>query len=101
MRQHAFIAAALALAAIAGYTAATGPVRAQSDVYPFAIGEVVTFTYPDNGSRDCKIEGIRGVFALCGSAQERTGPTYGRPTPPEIWINVMEVERVIKARADR
>ena len=35
MRHHSFIAAALALAAIAGYTAATQPLQAQSDIYPF------------------------------------------------------------------
>ena len=96
MRHHSLVAALLVVAAVGGYAAGTAPVRAQGELYPFLLGEVVTFTYPDNGRRDCRIEEIKGVFARCGSPVERTGPTIGRPTPPEEWINVMEVEGIIK-----
>ena len=33
----------LALAALAGYTAGARPVQAQSDTFPFSIGDTVTF----------------------------------------------------------
>jgi hypothetical protein len=101
MRYRSLAAAALALAAIAGYAAATAPLGAQGDVYPFQIGEVVTFGYPDNGRRDCRIEEIKGVYARCGSPVERSGPTYGRREPPDEWINVMQVERIIKQTRER
>jgi hypothetical protein len=98
MRHPWFVPVLLVVAALAGYAAGARPAQAQSQQWPFAIGEVVTFWYADNGSRECRIAEIRGTFALCRPPAERQGPTYGRPDPPEEWINVAVVERVTRPR---
>jgi len=98
MRHPWPIGVLLALAALAGYAAGAAPAQAQSESLPFRIGEVVTFRYPDNGSRDCRIAEVRGMFALCGPTAERQGPTYGRSEPPEEWINIAVAERVTRPR---
>ena len=100
MRHHSLIAVLVGLGALAGY-AADAPAQAQSQPLPFLMGETVTFRYADNGSRDCRIGEIRGAFALCLPPAERQGPTYGRPEPPEEWINLAVVERVTKVRERR
>jgi hypothetical protein len=95
-----FVPLLLALSALTGYAAGARPVEAQSEPLPFQKGETVTFRYADNGSRDCRIAEIRGMFALCAAA-ERQVPTFGRPEPPEEWINIAVVERVQRPRQQR
>jgi hypothetical protein len=96
MRHSWFVPVLLALAALAGYAVGARPAQAQSEPLPFRIGEIVTFRYPDNGSRDCRIAEVKGMFALCGPTSERQGPTYGRPVPAEEWINIAVAERVTR-----
>jgi hypothetical protein len=97
MRQSWSVPVLLALAALAGYAAGARPVQAQSQPLPFSVGETVTFRFADDGSRDCRITDIKGMFALCESPSEGRGPTFGRPSspePPEEWFNIAVVERV-------
>jgi hypothetical protein len=91
----------LALAALGGYAAGTTPVRAQGDVLPFPIGEVVTFTFQDKGTRQCRIAEVRGSFARCDTVTDRLGPSISRPEQPEEWVNVAQVEWVTRSRARR
>jgi hypothetical protein len=97
MRHPWSVPVLLALAALAGYAAGERPVQAQAQPLPFAIGETVTFRYADNGSRDCRITEIKGMFALCESLTQRQGPTFGRPELEE-WFNIAAVERVTRPR---
>jgi hypothetical protein len=101
MRHSWFVAVLLALAALAGYAAGARPAEAQSQPWPFSIGEIVAFRYADNGSRECRIAEVNGMFALCVPPSERQGPTIGRPEPPEEWINIAVVERVTRPREQR
>ena len=71
MRHRWFIAVLLALAALSGYAAAVRPVLAQSDVLPFQIGDIVTFSFQGGGSRQCRIEELRSYFARCGDPSVR------------------------------
>jgi hypothetical protein len=101
MRHPWFVTVLLALALLTGYAVGARPAQAQAQPLPFPIGEIVTFRYADNGSRDCRVTQIRGMFALCEPAVERQSPTYGRPEPPEEWINIAVVERVTRPRDRR
>ena len=101
MRHPWSVPVLLAIAALAGYAVGAAPAQAQVQPLPFRIGEVVTFRYADDGSRDCRITEIKGMFALCEPPAERQGPTYGRPEPPEEWMNVALVERVTRPRDKR
>jgi hypothetical protein len=98
MRHPWSIPVLLALVAFAGYAAGARPVQAQSEPLPFKTGEIVTFRFADNGSRECRITEIRGMFALCEPPSERQAPTFGRPEPPEEWFNIAVVERVTRTR---
>ena len=89
------------LALLGGYAAGAWPVRAQADPFPFRVGDVVLFAVQEHGGRNCRIEDIRGTFALCGSTSSRPSVSIGRPEPPEEWINVAEVAWVRKAREEK
>ena len=97
MRHSWCLSVLIAFAALAGYAAATTPVRAQAEAVPFQQGDIVTFTFQDGDSRQCRIEQIHGTFARCGNVSDRQGPTIGRPEPPEAWVNVAVVEWVTKS----
>src|SRR5688572_11278746 len=77
MRNSWSVLVLLALAAVAGYATSARPVQAQAEAFPFHVGDIVTFLYEENGSRQCRIEQIHGAFARCGSPVERQGPTIG------------------------
>jgi hypothetical protein len=101
MRHSWSVPVLLALAALAGYATGAAPTQAQSEPLPFQRGETVMFRYADNGSRECRIAEIKGMFALCVPPSERQGPTIGRPELPEEWINIAAVERVTRPREQR
>jgi hypothetical protein len=65
------------------------------------MGEIVTFTFQDADSRQCRIDQIQGMFVRCGDPADRQGPTIGRREPPEQWVNVAVVEWVTRAREHR
>jgi hypothetical protein len=98
MRHSLCLSVLLAFAAFAGYTAATTPVRAQGEAVPFQQGDIVTFSFQDGDSRQCRIEQIHGTFARCGNVSNIAGSTIGRSEPPEAWVNVAVVEWVTKSR---
>ena len=101
MRHSWRLSVLLAFAALAGYAAATTPVRAQAEAVPFQQGDIVTFSFQDGDSRQCRIEQIHGTFARCGNVSDRQASTIGRPEPPEAWVNVAVVEWVTKSRERR
>ena len=101
MRHRWSIPILLALAAVAGYAAGARPVTAQSLVSPVAVGDTVVFSFQDGDSRQCRIEQVRGTFALCGDVPPRFGPTIGRSQQPEQWVNVAVVEWVSKGLQQR
>jgi hypothetical protein len=94
MRRSIVAPALLALAALAGYAAGARPLQAQSEALPFTTGETVTFEFANGGTRDCRIEDIKGVFARCGNLSDRQGPTIGRREAPEDWVNAAAVQGV-------
>ena len=55
MRRSLCLSVLIALAALAGYAAATTPVRAQAEAVPFQQGDIVTFSFQDGDSRQCRI----------------------------------------------
>ena len=78
MRHRWSIPILLALAALAGYTLTTKPVRAQGEPFPFQVGDTITFSFQGGGAtRSCRIEEMKGAFARCGNT-DRQGPTVGR-----------------------
>ena len=81
MRHSWCLSVLIAFEALAGYAAATAPVRAQAEAVPFQQGDIVTFSFKGSGSRQCRIEQIHGTFARCGNVSDRQGPTIGRPEP--------------------
>jgi hypothetical protein len=96
MRHACSVPVLIALAALAGYASGARPVQAQPEPWPFSIGEVVTFEFADNGSRQCRIEEVKGGFALCRYPSDQQGFTIGRREPPEEWVNLAVVEWVTK-----
>lgn len=98
MRHSWCIPLVLTFAAVAGYAAGSRPVQAQADTWPFSTGETVTFEFTDGGTRQCRVEEIKGGFARCGSLMERQGPTIGRREPPEDWVNIAVVEGMMRPR---
>jgi len=90
----------LILAALAGYAAASRPVQAQAEQWPFSSGEVITLTFPGGATRPCSIEEIKGMFARCGTGQ-RQPLSIGQRERPEEWVNLAQVEWITKPRPDR
>ena len=101
MRHPWTVVVLFALAALVGYTLTTKPVRAQGAAFPFQVGDIVTFSFADGDSRQCRIDEIRGMFARCGNPSDQQGPTIGRREPPEQWVNVSVVEWVSRPREQR
>ena len=101
MRRSWFIPALLALAVIAGYTAGTRPVQAQTEALPFSIGDIVTFSLQDDRSWKCRIEEIRGAFARCGDPSGPSPVRYGDRQPEQQWVNVAAVKSLSKAQSQR
>ena len=91
----------LALAALAGYAAGARPVQAQSDTFPFSIGDTVTFNLQPDGTWKCRIEEIRGTFARCGDPSGPPTVRYGDRQPDQQWMNVAAVRSVSKAPVQR
>ena len=101
MRSSWMVPVLLVLAALAGYTLTTKPVRAQGEPFPFQVGDKVEFALQDDSRWQCQIEEIKGAFARCGNPSERQGSTIGRPEPPEQWLNITAVKWVKKAKGQR
>jgi hypothetical protein len=80
MRARWLLPLLILIAALGGYAAGGHPLTAQTDPLPFAVGDAVRFTWPDNSIRDCHIEDLRGMFVLCRRAP-REGSAYH-------WMNV-------------
>ena len=100
MRHPWSIPVLLALAALAGYTLTTKPVRAQGEPFPFQVGDTITFSFQGGGAtRPCRIEEMKGAFARCGNT-DRQGPTVGRKYLEE-WVNVAVVEWATRVRDER
>jgi hypothetical protein len=95
MRHPWSIPVLLALVALGGYAAGARPVEAQAPVFPFLPGETVHFSFQDGGSRTCRIEEMKGVFARCGTPSETPVARYGDPARRLEWVNVAEVEWII------
>ena len=76
MRHSWCLSVLIAFAALAGYAAATTPVRAQAEAVPFRQGDIVTFGFQGGGSRQCRIEQIHGTFARCGNVSDRQGSNH-------------------------
>ena len=91
MRTCCFTAVILAVAALAAYKGAGHSVAAQSQPFPFQIGEVVTVSLQGGASRPCRIDAIRGTFALCGDVTERRSLITVGPQRDE-WVNVSVIE---------
>ena len=100
MRHPVFVPALLALAALAGYAAGVRPLQAQSEVWPFSTGEVVTLTFPGGATRPCSIEEIKSTFARCGTGQ-RQPLSIGQRERPEEWVNLSQVEWITRPRPNR
>jgi hypothetical protein len=101
MRQSWSVLVLLALAALVGYAAGARPVQAQTEALPFSTGDTVTFSFQQEGTWKCRIEEMRGTFALCG---DPAGPPVGRfgdRQPDQRWVNVAAVKLVWKAPAQR
>ena len=98
MRHPWSVPVLLALAALAGYAAR--PVQAQTEPLPFSTGDTVTFSNPE-GTWKCRIEEIRGTFALCGDPAGPQVVRYGDRQPDQRWVNVAAVASIWKAPAQR
>ena len=90
-----FVPVLLTLAALAGYATGARPVQAQAEPFPFQVGDNVTFSFQGGGTRPCRIEEMKGVFARCGNT--RQGPTIGSKHLEE-WVNVAVVEWAMRVR---
>ena len=101
MRHAWSVPVLLVLAALAGYTLTTKPVRAQEEPFPVRVGDKVELALQDDGRWQCRIEEIKGVFARCSNPSERQGSTVGRPEPAEEWVNVTAVKWIKKAKDQR
>ena len=101
MRPRPSIAFVLALTALAGYAAGARPATAQTELLPFRVGSVVTFSFDSAGTRTCRIEELRGAFARCVDPDTPTIIRYGTPEPDAEWVNVAEVELVTVKPARR
>ena len=94
MRHPWSVLVLLALVALGGYAAGSRPVEAQAQAFPFLPGETVQFSFQGGGSRTCRIEEMKGVFARCGNPSETSVARYGDPARRHEWVNVAEVEWV-------
>ena len=88
---------------VAGY-AFSGPVRAQSEDLPFAVGDTVTLWYGQDASLpefdrsvECTVGEIRGVYVKCG---RRTRIGGGRE-PLERWFTLKYVVSITRREADK
>lgn len=90
----------LALAALAGNAVGARSVQAQAEPFPFQVGDIVEFSFQDDGSRQCRIEEIKGTFARCGNPSDHQPFTVGRE-PPHRWVNVAVAESLTKVREQR
>lgn len=99
--RHSWTVALLLVLSLTAYTLTTKSVRAQGAAWPFEVGDIVTFSFQDGDSRQCRIDEIRGSFARCGSPSDQHGPTIGRREPPEQWVNASVVEWVTKQREQK
>jgi hypothetical protein len=77
----------LVCAAVMGYLLGGRSLQAQHDLLPFRTGEVVTFVFAPDWSRECRVEEMRGAFVRC---QNDPG------VRDEYWINLDEVSGVRK-----
>ena len=68
--------------------------QAQVEAFPFQVGDAVTFSFQGGGTRPCRIEKLKGAFALCGNP-DRQGPRIGSKHLEE-WVNVAVVEWVMR-----
>ena len=98
MRALWSVPALLFLSALAGYAVGARPVQAQAQFWPFSTGELVTFVYVDGRSRDCRIDEIMGQFARCAVLSDPHRPSFGKPAPPEEWVNITAVEWMTKRK---
>ena len=101
MRHSWSVPVLLALAALAGYAVGAHPVQAQSEALPFSTGDTVTFSFQQEGTWKCRIEEMRGTFALCGDPAGPQGIRFGDRQPDQRWVNVAAVKLVWKAPAQR
>jgi len=83
MRQPWSVPVLLALAAFVGYAAASRPVQAQTEQWPFSRGEVLTLPLPGDGTHRCTVEEIKGTFARCGTAERESFSVGSRERPQE------------------
>jgi hypothetical protein len=97
MRNSLSIALLLVLAALAGYAVGAHPVEAQTVALPFSTGETVTISLQGGGSRKCRIEEIRGMFARCADPSPPQEFLSGYRQPIQVWVNAAVVEWVTKA----
>jgi hypothetical protein len=100
MRLPWSVSALLVLAALAGYAAASRPVQAQADPWPFSRGEVITLTLPGDRTHRCTVEEMKGTFARCGPV-ERESFSLGQRERPEEWVNLAQVVWVTRSRQSR
>ena len=82
----------LALAAAGGYAAGARPVQAQAEAFPFRTGESVVLSFQGGGTRTCRVEEMKGVFARCGDPSESSVVRYGDPQRRQQWVNVAVIE---------
>ena len=97
MRHPWSVPVLLALAALAGYATGAAPTQAQTQALPFVTGDIVTFRFQTDGSWQCRIEEIRGTFALCGDPAGPQVVRYGDRQQDQRWVNVAAVWSVSKA----
>jgi hypothetical protein len=100
MRHSSTIPVLIVLAAFGGYAAATRPVQAQAEPWPFSRGEVITLTLPGDRTHRCTVEEMRGTFARCGPV-ERESFSIGQRERPEEWVNLAQVIWVSRPRQSR
>ena len=101
MRHPWSVPVLLTLTALAGYAAGARPLQAQSEAFPFQIGDIVTFTAVQGETWQCRVADVRGYFARCGDASERPTSIIRQPEPREEWVNVAAVKWVTKSRQQR
>ena len=94
MRHPWSVPVLLAFALLVGSAVGSQPAQAQAEAFPFRVGERVTFSFQGGGSRTCRVEEIKGVFARCGDPSAPSVVRYGDPVPQQWWVNVAEVEWV-------
>jgi hypothetical protein len=95
MRSLSFVPVLLVIAALAGYAAGARPVRAQAEAFPLRVGETVNFSFTGGGSHQCRIEDLKGGFALCGNPAGPQVLRYGDRVRREEWVNLAAVEWII------